>query len=100
MFTLTLSTGSHGHEGTRPGIHDAFAESDDILEHLKGSVGHVDGCGLLQDLGDDREVGLEGTTDCLSNVTEALEDGGLKLVAERRALSKFVRNVVEFRMVR
>lgn len=100
LFTLTLATSSHGHQGTRPGIHNAFAESDDILEHLEGSIGHVDGGGLLQDLCNDRKVGLKGTADCLSDVTEALEDGRLELVAERRALSKFVRKVVELRMIR
>jgi hypothetical protein len=99
-FALTLATGSHGHECPRPGIHDALAKSDDILEHFEGSVGHVDGCGLLQDLGDNGEVSLEGATNCLSNITEALKDSRLELVAERRALSKFVRNVVKLRMVR
>ena len=100
LFALTLASTSHGHECTGPSIHNAFAESDDVLEHLERRVGYRDGGGLLQDLGDDREVCLEGTADCLGDVTKALEDGGLELVAERRALSKFVRKVLKLRMIR
>jgi hypothetical protein len=100
LSRLTLATNSHGHECARPGVHDALTQRDNVLEHLKRRVGYGNGGGLLQDLGDDREIRLKGRPNGLSNITKALKNGGLELVTERRALSKFVRKALKIRMIR
>lgn len=70
-----------GQKDTTPSIHDTLAKRDNVVDHLVGKVGAGgDARGLLQDLANNRQVGVELGSDGLSNVTEGLEDRGLELV--------------------
>lgn len=70
-----------GQEDTTPGIHDTLTERDNVVEHLNGDiVAGGNGRGLLENLGNDRQVGVELSSDSLGNVAKCLENGGLELV--------------------
>lgn len=83
----TLVAHLHGANDAAPGIHDSLSERDDVVVHLIASVrtGSNSSC-LLQNLSDDREVGLEVATNSVGDITEALQDGRLELVTQSRAL--------------
>ena len=84
----TLSASLHGRHNPAPRVHDALAEGHHVVIHLVGTLGgRRDAGGLLQDLGDNREIPLEVALNGNGNVAEALEDRGLELVREGGALA-------------
>lgn len=98
---MDLATGAHGDDDTVPGIHNALTERNDVVKHLEaGLVLGRDTSSLLQDLANNGEVGLEGTTNSLGDVTEALKDGRLELVAEDSATQVVEQAVHELVAVR
>ena len=66
---------------TTPSIHDALTERDNVINHVVWEVGAGGNAGgLLENLANNRQVGIEVSADGLADITEALEDGRLQLV--------------------
>jgi hypothetical protein len=72
-----------------PSIHYALSERYNIVDELVRSVlrGVDTGC-LLQNLSDNGKISFEVTTDSLRDVSEALKNSWLELVAKSSALIK------------
>ena len=85
----TLATGLHGANNPAPRIHNAFAQSNDVVEHLIRAVRTSgDSSSLLQYLGHNGKVCLKVPADSAGNIAETLENGGLELIGECSALVK------------
>ena len=85
----TLATALHGANNATPRIHDALAQSNNIVVHLVRPIGASRDSGrLLQHLRDDSEVRLKVPADGAGNVTKALQDGRLELIGKGSALKK------------
>jgi hypothetical protein len=83
----TLAAGLHRTDDTTPGVHDALAQSNNIVEHLVGAiVAGGDGRSLLQYLGPDGKVGLKVAANGASNIAKALKNGRLELIGKGSAL--------------
>lgn len=83
----TLVAHSHGTNDTTPGVHDSFSQRDDVVVHLIAAIrAGSDGGGLLEHLSDNGEVGLKVAANRVGNITEALKNGRLELVAQSGAL--------------
>lgn len=84
---LTLGAGLHSTNNATPGIHNAFSQGDDIVEHLVRAFGcRGDSRSLLEHLGNNRKIRLKMTTDGTSNISKTLKDSRLKLVGKRGTL--------------
>lgn len=84
---LTLVTAAHSNDDSSVGIHNTFTESNNVLQHLVvGLRVNGDTGSLLENTHNNVEVLLEVAADCLSNISEALENGGLELLTESVAL--------------
>src|ERR1700712_4333407 len=74
---------SHCNNGSIPSIHDSLAERDDVVLKLKRCLWtSCHSCCLVQNLGYNRQVGLEMATNGLSNVSKALQNGWLELITK------------------
>lgn len=70
-------------ENTTPGIHDTFAERDHVLHGVSiDIVGKGDTRGLLKDLGNNRQVGLEVYANSLCNISKGDKNGGFESIPE------------------
>lgn len=69
----TLPARLHGGHDSPPGVHDALPEGHNVVEHLVGALGRSsDGGRLLQNLGNDGQIGLEVALNGNSDIAEAL----------------------------
>ncbi len=84
---LTFVASLHGRDNTAPSVHNTLAQGDDVVEHLVRAIGRGSNARrLLEDLGDNGQVGLEVALDGDSNITETLENRRLELVRKAGAL--------------
>jgi len=79
---LTGRSALVGQKDTTPGIHDTLTERNDVINHVVWEVrAGGDTGGLLEDLANNRQISVKVGSDGLGDVTEGLENRGLKLVA-------------------
>jgi hypothetical protein len=76
----------HRNNAAVPSIHDTLTKRGDVVDHLVVALCcEGDLTSLLEYLSNDWQVRLESTVDCVRDVTKALENGRLELVAKRGA---------------
>ena len=86
----------HCQDCSRPRIHDAFSQRDDVVEHLERRIlAHSNISSSLKDLCYHRKICLKMRPYGLGNIAEGLQDRWSELVADRLVLHRISRDSIE-----